>query len=312
MGRFGFVLYRPLQLIPVLLGISIITFMILQAVPGDPIRTMLGEKASAEVVASLRARYGLDQPAIVQYFIYLKNLMQGDLGQSIVYKTDISKLMGRRIEATLFLLAYGTVMAVAITLPLAIVSAVNKGRWPDQLVRTFSTLGLGFPPFWLGIMLIIVLSVWVGWFPVAGYGEGFTGHLHHLFLPALTIALALSAILTRTLRASLLETLGADFIVAARSKGLPKRWIFYRHVLRNSVIPAINLLGVNIGWLIGGTVVIESVFSVPGLGQFMVQSIFARDYFVVQSLTLIFAGATVIVSFTVDVITVALDPRIRM
>lgn len=312
MNRYGFILYRPLQLVPVLVGISIITFMLMQAVPGDPVRTMLGEKATESVVAAMRARYGLDQPVYVQYFIYVKNLFIGDFGHSIVFKVPVIDLLGRRITATLFLITYATLLAIMVTLPLSIMSAVNRGKLADNIIRAVTTVGLGFPAFWVGIMLIITLSVWAGLFPVAGYGEGFWQHLHYLFLPALTIASALSAILIRTMRASLIETLNADFITAARAKGLPKNWVFYRHVLRNSLIPAINLLGVNIGWLIGGTVVVESVFSVPGLGQLMVQSIFARDYFVVQSLTLCFACATVVVSFVVDVITVTLDPRIRL
>lgn len=312
MNRFRFVLFRPIQFVPVLIGISIITFGLLHAVPGDPVRTLLGEKATPEAVASIQARYGLDRPVVEQYAIYLRNLATGDFGQSIVYKTQVADLLGRRISATVFLLVYATVLSIAITLPLAIAAATYRGRWPDQVVRAFSTVGLGFPAFWLGIMLIIMLSIWLPLFPVAGYGEGFLGHLHHLFLPSITIAVALSAILIRTMRASLIETFNADFVTGARAKGLPRHWVFLRHVLRNSLLPAINLLGVNIGWLIGGTVVIESVFSVPGLGQLMVQSIFARDYFVVQALTLTFACATVVVSFVVDIVTVALDPRIEL
>lgn len=312
MHRFRFILHRPLQLIPVLIGISVISFFLLHAIPGDPIRTMLGSKVSEAVVQSLRAHYGLDQPLLVQYGIYIRNLLTGDLGQSIVYKIPVLELIVSRLEPTILLLAFSTILSVVLTIPLAIVAATRRGRLSDHVIRTFSTVGLGFPTFWLGIMLIIVLSVWLGLFPVAGYGTTLADRLHHLFLPSLAIAFALSAILTRNLRASLLEKMNADYVTAARAKGLPKRWIFYRHVFRNSLVPTINLLGVNIGWLIGGTVVVESVFSIPGLGKLLVQSIFARDYFVVQSLTLAFACATVVVSFIVDVITVALDPRIEM
>ena len=311
MGRYNFVLQRPLQLIPVLFGISVVTFLLVQAIPGDPILTMLGQRATPEVIASLRAHYGLDQPIWVQYGYYLSNLFSGDLGDSLVYKISVSELVLGRIEATLALLLLSILFSVLLAVPLAILAATWQGTILDHIIRTLSTIGLGFPALWLGIMLIIVLSVQLGLFPVAGYGSGFWDHLHHLFLPSITIALALSAVLIRNLRASLLEQMNADFVVAAHAKGLPKRWIFYRHVMRNSLIPTINLLGVNIGWLIGGTVVIESVFSIPGLGQLMVQSIFARDYFVVQALTLTFACATVLVSFIVDLITVALDPRIK-
>ena len=312
MHRYRFVLHRPLQLLPVVFGISIVTFVLIHAIPGDPVRTIIGAKATPEVIERVRAEYGLDQPVLVQYGHFLKNLARGEMGRSIVFKMPVLGLVVERIQTTLSLLAYGVVLALTLTLPLAVVAALQRGRWPDHLIRIFSTAGLGFPAFWLGIMLMIVFSLRLGLFPVSGYGEGLLEHLHHLFLPALAIALALSAILTRNLRASLLAELDADYVAAARAKGLPARWIFTRHVLRNSLIPTINLLGVNLGWLIGGTVVVETVFSVPGLGSLMVSSIFARDYMVVQAITMAFACATVLVNFMVDVVTVALDPRIEL
>jgi peptide/nickel transport system permease protein len=312
MYRYRFALHRPLQLLPVLFGISILIFLLIHALPGDPVRTMLGAKATPEVIERIRTEYGLDQPMLVQYGYFLKNLARGEMGRSIVFKVPVLGLVAERIQTTIFLLAYGVVLALALTVPLASTAALNRGRWPDHLIRTFSTAGLGFPAFWLGIMLMILFSVRLGLFPVSGYGQGFLGHLHHLFLPALAIALALSAILTRNLRASLLSELDADYVAAARAKGLPAHWIFARHVLRNSLISTINLLGVNLGWLVGGTVVVETVFSVPGLGSLMVSSIFARDYMVVQAITLTFACATLLVNFVVDVVTVALDPRIEL
>ena len=203
-------------------------------------------------------------------------------------------------------------LALLLTVPLAVLATLYQGRWPDHLIRMFSTAGLGFPAFWLGIMLIILLSVRLGLFPVSGYGEDFLSHLHHLFLPALAIALSLSAVLTRNLRASLIGELQADYVSAARAKGIPERWIFLRHVFPNSLIPTVNLLGVNLGWLIGGTVIIESVFAVPGLGSLLVTSIFTRDHMVVLGVALAFALATVLVNFIVDIVTVALDPRIEL
>jgi peptide/nickel transport system permease protein len=312
MHRFRFVLYRPFQLLPVLFGISIVSFVLVHAIPGDPVRAIIGPKATPEVIERVRAQYGLDQPVIVQYLRFLENVAHGEMGRSVVYKTGVVGLVTERFEATIFLLGYAVVLALCLAVPLAVTATLWRGRSPDHLIRMLSTAGLGFPAFWLGIMLMILFSVRLGLFPVSGYGEGFPGHLHHLFLPALAIALALSAILTRNLRASLLAELDADHIAAARAKGLPARWIFVHHVFRNALIPTINLLGVNLGWLIGGTVVVESVFSVPGLGSLMVSSIFARDYMVVQAITLAFACATVLVNFVVDVVTVALDPRIEL
>lgn len=312
MSRFGFVLVRPIQLIPVLFGISAVTFAMIHALPGDPVRTLVGLRATPEVIENIRAYYGLDQPIWTQYALFLRALFQGELGQSVVYRMPVTELVASRMVATIFLFVYAVLLALILTLVLAVTAARNRGRWPDHVIRAFSTLGLGFPPFWIGLMLIIVFSVKLGLFPVAGAGEGFFGRLHALFLPAFTLALALSAVLTRTLRASLVAELDADYVTSAQSRGAPGGRVFWRHAFPNSLIPTINLLGVNLGWLISGSVVVETVFSVPGLGFLLTSSIFARDYMAVQAITMIFALATVFFTFMVDVITVALDPRIRM
>ena len=299
-------------MIPVLFGISLITFILIHAIPGDPVRILLGPRATQQVIDAVHAQYGLDKPIYIQYGYFLLNLVKGDMGRSIVFKMPVLTLIGERISATLSLLTYGLIFALALTLPLAIIAAIYRGRFPDHFIRLVSTVGLGFPAFWLGIMMMTVFSVWLGHFPVSGYGRTFVAHLHHLFLPSLTIAIALSAVLVRNLRASLLVEMDSDYVAASRAKGLPERWIFLRHVICNSLIPTINLLGVNLGWLIGGTVVIETVFSVPGLGSLLVSSIFTRDYMVVMAITMVFACAIVIVNFIVDIVTVALDPRIEI
>lgn len=311
MNRFRFIYQRPLQLVPVLLGISVITFFLIAAIPGDPVTNMLGPKANADTVARIQAHYGLDKPLTTQYLIYMRNLFTGDLGMSIIHKIPVVELSFSRIAPTIFLLGYSILLSLLLAIPLAVIAAVRQGQWPDQIIRALTTVSLGVPSFWLGIMLIIVFSVKLGLFPVGGYGRGFSGHLYHLFLPAVTIASGLSTILIRTLRANIIETLNADFVTGAHAKGLPARWVFWRHVLRNSLVPTVNLLGVTIGWLIGGTVVVEIIFTIPGLGRLMFDSIIARDYFVVQSLTLAFACSTIIVTFLVDIITMLLDPRIE-
>jgi peptide/nickel transport system permease protein len=312
MERFKFILYRPLQMIPVLLGVSVITFILVQSIPGDPVRIMLGTRASAEVIAATRAQYGLDQPVLIQYFYFIVNLLQGEMGRSIIYRAPVLEVVGERIAPTVFLLAYALLLSLLLTVVLAVTAARNQGRWPDQLVRVFCTVGIGIPAFWLGIVLIIFFSVQLGWFPVSGFGDTFVEHIHHLFLPSLTIALALAPVLTRNLRATLISETDSDYVNAARSKGIPEREIFRRHVFPNSLLPTINLLGVNFAWLIGGTVVIETVFSVPGLGSLMISSIFARDYLVVQGITLVFALAVRFTSFAVDIVSVAIDPRIHI
>ena len=312
MHRFKFVLYRPIQLLPVLFGISVVTFVLVQLIPGDPARILLGPKATEEAIAAVRERFGLDATLIVQYGHFIANLMQGDMGRSVIYRAPVLDVVSLRIAPTLFLLLYGVTLSVLIAVPLALAAAWRAGSVTDQAVRVFSTAGIGLPAFWLGLMLMLLFSIQLGWFPVSGYGEGTFAHIHHLFLPALTISFALAPVLIRNLRASLLTQLDSDYVAAERAKGLPERAIYIGHVFRNSLIPTVNLLGVNVSWLIGGSVVIESVYSVPGLGQLMVSSIFARDYLVVQAVTLIFAVGVILVNFAVDVATVALDPRVEM
>lgn len=312
MHRFRFILFRPLQLIPVLIGISIITFILVHSIPGDPARILLGTKSSAEAVARIRAQFGLDQPLWVQYLYFVKNLLHGEMGKSILYKTQVLGLVVDRIMPTLGLVIGSVIFSLLIAVPLAAIAATRRGRWVDHLIRLVSTAGLGFPAFWLGIMLIILFSIKLDLFPVSGYGDTWGDRLHHLVLPCLTVALALSAVVTRSLRAGMIAEAASDYVQAARAKGLPDSLIFWRHVLPNSIVPTINLLAINIGWLIGGTVVIETVFSIPGIGQLLVRAIFTRDYMVVQSVSLVFAVATVIINFLSDILTVAIDPRIKL
>jgi len=311
MERFKFVLYRPIQTIPVLIGVSLITFVLVRSIPGDPVRVLLGPRAKASIIAAVREQYGLDEPLALQYFYFLYNLLQGEMGNSIIYRIPVIQVILERLAPTVFLLGYALVLTIVLAMVLAITGARNERRLPDHLVRMFCTAGIGLPAFWLGIILIMVFSVGLGWFPVSGYGEGFLQHLHHLFLPALTIAIALAPVLTRNLRATLIDQMQADYVQTARSKGMSDRALFFRHVLPNSLVPTVNLLGIAFSWLIGGTVVVETVFSIPGMGQLMVASIFTRDYLLVQGITLFFAIGIICTNFVVDIINVALDPRIN-
>ncbi|MCQ8783077.1 ABC transporter permease [Mangrovibrevibacter kandeliae] len=312
MHRYRFVLTRPLQLLPVLFGISVITFLLVRAIPGDPARILLGTRATPTALARIRAQYGLDEPLWTQYFYFLKNLAHGEMGRSILYKVDVLGLVFERLEPTVVLVLGSVVLALLIAVPLATLAATHRGGWVDHLVRVVSTGGLGLPAFWLAIMLIILFSVRLDLFPVSGYGDTWIDKLHHMVLPCLTIALSLSAVLTRSLRASLIAETQSDAATAVRARGLPESVVFRRHVLPNSLIPTLNLLAVNIGWLIGGTVVIESVFAIPGMGQLLVRAIFTRDYMVVQGVAMVFAVASVVVNFLADVLTVTLDPRVTL
>ncbi|MFF0924148.1 ABC transporter permease [Rhizobium leguminosarum] len=312
MHRYKFVLTRPLQFLPVIFGISVITFILVRLIPGDPARNILGTRATPAALASIRAQYGLDQPMWLQYVYFLKNLANGEMGKSILYKIDVLKLMVTRIEPTLALVVSSVVLSVLIAVPMSAIAARNAGRAPDHAVRIVSTFGIGFPPFWLGLMLIILFSVELGVLPVSGYGATIGDKLSHLVLPSLTVALSLSTVLTRSLRAAMIEQLKSDVATAARARGMPEGIVFWRHVLPNSLVPTINLLAVNIGWLIGGTVVVESVFALPGMGQLLVRAIFSRDYMVVQGVAMVFACATVLINFIADIVTVAVDPRVKL
>ncbi|OEC95620.1 ABC transporter permease [Rhizobium sp. YK2] len=312
MHRYRFVLTRPLQFLPVLFGISVITFVLVRLIPGDPARNILGTRATPAALASIRAQYGLDQPMWLQYFYFIKNLGNGEMGKSILYKIDVLPLISTRIEPTVALVVSSVILSILIAVPMSAIAARNVGRAPDHIVRVVSTFGIGFPPFWLGLMLIILFSVQLGVLPVSGYGSTIGEKIAHLILPALTVALSLSTVLTRSLRAAMIESLKSDVATAARARGMPEGIVFWRHVVPNSLVPTINLLAVNIGWLIGGAVVVESVFALPGMGQLLVRAIFSRDYMVVQGVAMVFACATVLVNFLADIVTVAVDPRVKL
>ncbi|MPT22383.1 MAG: ABC transporter permease, partial [Starkeya sp.] len=228
------------------------------------------------------------------------------------YKIDVLRLIGTRIEPTFALVLCSVLLSILIAVPLAALAARNQGRPIDHAIRFVSTFGIGFPPFWLGLMLMMLLAVKFPLLPVSGYGNTLGEKLAHLALPSLTIALSLSTVLLRSLRAAMVDWLKSDVATAARARGMPESIVFWRHVLPNSIVPTINLLAVNIGWLIGGTVVIESIFALPGMGQLLVRAIFSRDYMVVQGVAMVFACATVLVNFLADIATVAADPRVKL
>jgi len=312
MHRYRFVLFRPLEFLPVLFGISLVTFVLVRLIPGDPARVLLGTRATPTAIANIRRQFGLDEPLWVQYFYFVKNLFRGEMGKSILYKVDVLDLIATRLEPTLALVGAGVVLSVLFAVPMAAIGARNRGRFADHAVRLVSTAGIGFPPFWLGLMLIILFSVTLELLPVSGYGNTLGEKLASLALPSLTIALSLSTVLTRSLRAAMVEGLRSDIATAARARGMPESVVFWRHVVPNSMVPTINLLAINTGWLIGGTVVIETVFAIPGIGQLLVRAIFTRDYMVVQGVAMVLAVATVLINLLADIATVAADPRVKL
>jgi peptide/nickel transport system permease protein len=310
-SRLGFVWRRLLQMVPVVIGVTILVFFMIHLVPGDPARTMLGVHATDQAVAALHHKWGLDQSLGAQYWLFLDRLFHLNLGDSLFYRVSARALIIERLPATLWLIVYSAILAVLISVPLAVLAATHKNRWADHGVRGVPLIGLGMPSFWVGIMLILIFGLNLGWFPVGGYGEGFLGHLHSMFLPSLTVALAISPLLIRSLRASMLNVLESEYVTTARSKGLPSRRVMTHHALRNAVIPTITVLGINIGFLVGGTLVVENVFALPGIGNLMLTAIFNRDFPVVQGVTLVFAIMVITVNLLTDVSYALLDPRVR-
>ena len=308
----GYLVRRVAQMVPVLLVITLFTFFLVRLVPGNPASVILGPRASEERVAAINESLGLDKPIWTQYGIFLGDLARGDMGDSIRKKQPVLTIVRDRLAPTLFLTLYAMLIAVVLTVPLATWAALNQGRWPDQLVRVFVLVSLALPVYWVGMMLLQLLAVKYKVFPVSGWGEGFFGHLESLFLPALSLALAIASLMVRSLRASILETLGADYVRTARAKGLAGRSVFLWHVLRNSATSTVTLLGVTLAFLIGGTTIIETIFSIPGLGKLIVESILARDYPVIQGVTLVIGILVLLINLLTDLTYAALDPRVKL
>jgi len=301
---------RVLQVLPVLAGIVLVVFMVVRLIPGDPARIMLGIHASEERLANLRTELGLDLPIWQQFGLFVSNIFQGELGTSLFYRRDVTDVIMERLPVTVTLVGFSVLLSVLVCVPLAVAAAMRQGSWIDQIVRAISTLTLSMPGFWLGLNLLILFAVVYPFFPISGFGRGFWDILWHLTLPAITITLALAPILIRTLRASLIEILQTPHVEFARTKGLSERHLIQRHVLRNGLMATLTILGVNIGWLMGGSVVIETVFSLPGLGALIVSSIAARDYPMIQGIALIFGLLVITINLLTDLLYAALDPRV--
>jgi len=310
MTVLSYILSRLGQMALVVLGVTLVAFLSVQFVPGDPIRIMLHGRATDEVVAAIHARLGMDRPLYEQFLSFLWNAVQGDLGESIIQQAPVTAIVAERLEASAFLLGYATLITVVFTLPLALVAASRKDRPVDHVIRVGGMIGFAMPPFWMGLLLMLLFGLTLGWFPIAGYGKGFFRHIVHLTLPSLTIAIFLTPILVQSLRSAMLDVMTADYIEVARAKGLSERRILMKHVLRNALIPTITVLAVNIGWLLSGAVIVEYVFSIPGLGSLLVRAVGFRDYPVIQGLAVVFAMLVVIVNLLADLAYILVDRRV--
>jgi peptide/nickel transport system permease protein len=301
---------RLAQVVLVLLGVTIATFGLLHLVPGNPARTLLGVHATPHEVAVLDREWGLARPLPVQYASYLDRLLHGNLGTSIYYQAPVATLIGHALPVTLAMLGIGALFGIIAAVPLALLAATRPGRPVDHAVRVLPLVGLGMPPFWVGFVLLLLFALTLRIFPAGGYGTTPAQHLASLILPGLTVAAVTTPILVRSLRLALVGALGSDFVTAATAKGLTRSRVLLRHGLRNALIPAVSVLAVNLGYLLGGTVVIENVFGLPGIGNLLLTGIFNRDFDIVQSITLLYAVIVVLINLTADVGYAALDPRV--
>ncbi len=312
MNRFAFIFKRLLFTIPLLAGIVFVVFSLLQVTPGDPARQIVGLRASEAELAETRADLGLDDSVPEQYVRYLNRVVQGDLGYSYKTRQPVSELIGERLEVTARLLGLAALTTVAFAVPLAVLSARRRHGVIDQVVRFTGTVGLAMPPFWIGVMLLLVVALPTGWLPVGGYGDTPIDKLRSLVLPALTLAIGMTPVMVRSLRSTIGEVLGSEQVMTARSLGLSEGRILRKFVLRNAAAPSVTILALELGYLLFGAVVVETTFALPGLGQGLVLAARQRDFAAVQGYTLVFALAVVVVFLVADVVTAALDPRVRI
>jgi peptide/nickel transport system permease protein len=306
----SYILRRVLQMVPTFVFILVITFVLVRLLPGDPTSAILGDRAIDADVKRINNELGLDQPIPVQFVYFARAVISGNLGDSINLKVPVLALILQRLPVTLMLTAMAGIIALLLAVPLAFVAALNRGEAPDAAVRGVFQIALSMPVFYAGLVLLTVFAARLRWFPVGGYGSNFLDDLYHLILPATTLALSLAAVLMRNLRASIIGVVGADYVDFARAKGLPARVILFRHVLRNALISTVTLFGLSIGSLLGGAVVTETVFAIPGAGRLMIDSIYGRDYPVIQGLTIAIALLVSLAFLATDILHAWLDPRI--
>jgi peptide/nickel transport system permease protein len=310
----GYIARRLVATIPVMAVVAVVVFMLLRLTTGDPAAIIAGDNATSQDVAAIRAKLGLNRPIAQQFVIWLGNVLRGDFGESFFFKKPVAELILGRLEPTLALSVCTIILAVLVSVPLGVVAAWQRGTWIDRAVMGMSVLGFSVPVFVIGYVLIYLFAIQFAWLPVQGYqrvGEGLGGFFEHLILPSLTLAVVLVALIARITRASVLEVINADYVRTARAKGLAELPVLLRHVLRNAAVPIVTVVGLGVAVLIGGVVVTESVYSIPGIGRLTVDAVLARDYPTVQAVILLFSVVYVLINLLVDLSYTLLDPRIR-
>ena len=310
----GYILRRLIATLPVMLIVAVFVFLMLRLTPGDPAAIIAGDNANNEQIALIRNRLGLDEPIFTQFFIWLANILRGDFGESFFFKKTVAELIASRLEPTLALSLATIILAVAIAVPLGVLAAYKHGTLIDKIVMGFSVLGFSVPVFVIGYSLIYLFAIKLNWLPVQGYqriGDGFGGFLQRLVLPALTLSVIYIALIARMTRTSVLDVMNEDYIRTARAKGQIEIKVLFRHALKNAAVPIITVIGLGVALLIGGVVVTESVFTIPGLGRLTVDAVLARDYPTIQAVILLFSLVYVLINLAVDLVYTLVDPRIR-
>jgi len=311
---YGYFIRRLLGTIPVMLVVAVFIFLMLRLTPSDPAAVIAGDNATTEQVAQIRSQLGLDRPMIEQFVIWSGRVLTGNFGESFFFKKTVASLIGERIEPTLSLALFTIMIAVLVAVPLGVLAAHRHGSWIDRIVMGFSVLGFSVPVFVIGYVLIYLFAVYLNWLPVQGYqriSEGVGGWAQRLILPSVTLSVIYIALIARMTRTSLLEVLSEDYIRTARAKGQIERKVLFRHALRNAAVPIVTVIGLGVALLIGGVVVTESVFTIPGLGRLTVDAVLARDYPTIQAVILLFSFVYVMINLSVDMLYTILDPRIR-
>jgi peptide/nickel transport system permease protein len=319
-----YVLKRLLEIVPTVLMITLVVFVMMRSIPGDPVVALLGDAYTEEDAVKVRASYGLDEPVLVQYFIWLGKLVRGDWGASILSGRPVLQDVLVRLPVTLELIVLSMVVALAIAIPAGIIGALRQNTWADYTATTIAMVGVSIPEFFIGVLLLLVFSIGLGGLlPSSGWvylpgtcpsmvcGVSLWGNVQHVAMPALALGVGRAALLTRLLRASMLEVIRTEYVTTARAKGLGERPVVFKHALKNALIPTITVMGLQVGFLIGGAIVIETLFAMPGLGTFGIDAIIARDYQQVQGFALLTALAFVVINLLVDLTYTFLDPRIR-
>jgi peptide/nickel transport system permease protein len=307
---FRFILRRVILILPTILGVSILVFALARFAPGDPVFAVLGTDYTEEQADAMRRELGLDRSLPEQYLIWIGDVARGDLGRSIVMNEDVATIIGQRLPTTLYLAFAAVAFALVLSIPLGVLTAVHKDSWVDNLLRVISIIAASMPVFWIGLLLIKFFSVRLGWFPAAG---GTSDHgFQALILPAIALSASFGALITRMMRSMMLEVMGEDYIRTARAKGLSAGPVYGAHALRNALIPVVTVVGLQFGMVLGGAVLTESIFNIPGMGRLLIEAASRRDYPLIQGVVLVTAVAFVLVNLAVDVVYAIADPRIRV